>query len=137
MNESQCPIMPDELEMIHESGYGICVLYKARKDGRIFACKALRPEFRGVPVYEEMMKKDFSIGSSVHHPNICRYYAYVTSPDLGNCVVMEWVDGINLQQYLETNRCTVSKVKEKDRIVCEICAALDHIVPRARSRHRK
>lgn len=113
-----------DLEIIHDSGYGFNVLYKVVKNGRFFVYKALKPEHRGNPLYEELLKKDFNIGFSLTHPNICQYYGMVYIPSLGRCIVMEWVDGCSLEKLMSEGR--TGKALSK-KLICEICDALDYM----------
>lgn len=113
-----------DLEIIHDSEHGFNVLYKVNKNGRFFVYKALKPEYRGNTFYEELLKKDFNIGFSLNHPNICQYYGMVNVPSLGNCIVMDWVDGCNLERLLSGEK--IGK-KLAGKLICELCDALDYM----------
>ena len=113
-----------DLEIIHDSEHGFNVLYKVNKNGRFFVYKALKPEYRGNAFYEELLKKDFNIGFSLNHPNICQYYGMVNVPSLGNCIVMDWVDGCNLERLLSKGK--IGK-KLAEKLICELCDALDYM----------
>ena len=117
----------DTMELLHESEAGFNVLYKVRKGGRFFVYKALKKNLVGVRMYEDLLKKDFDIGFSMQHPNICQYYGYINAPGIGNCIVMEWVDGITLQEFLQSPGRRKASSSVADRIVCEICSALDYM----------
>ena len=98
------PISSSDLEIIHDSEVGFNTLYKVSKNGRFFVYKALKKEYAGNPLYEELLKKDFNIGFSLTHSNICQYYGMVNLPLIGNCIVMEWVDGCSLETMIEQGR---------------------------------
>lgn len=112
------------LELIHTSADGFNELYRGVKNGRFFVYKALKKEYRGQPLYEELLKKDFNIGFSLSHPGICQYFAMVTMPDIGNCIIMEWIDGITLEAMIRKGG--IDGVLAK-KIICEICDALEYI----------
>ena len=69
------------------------VLVRARRYGRWHVLKALREELRGQPLYEEWLYKEYSVGVSLDHPNIVRVESLEEVEGLGNCIVMEWVEG--------------------------------------------
>lgn len=118
------PLATNELELIHTSLDGFNILYRGCKNGRFFIYKALKPEYAEQPVYKELMKKDFNIGFSLNHPSICQYYAMVNLPKIGNCIVMEWIDGETLEVLIKNKR--ISKEKSQ-KIICELCDALGYM----------
>ena len=118
------PMTSTDLELVHTSENGFNVLYRGCKNGRFFIYKALKPEHRGNPIYEDLMKKDFGIGFSLSHSNICQYYAMIDHHEIGRCIVMEWIDGCTLEEML--SRKTIDKGLAR-KIICEVCDALDYI----------
>lgn len=118
------PLTSGNLEIIHDSKDGFNILYRGSKNGRFFVYKALKPEFRGNQIYEELLKKDFNIGFSLTHNNICQYFGMVTLPDVGNCIVMEWVDGCSLEELVSKGRIERALAK---KLICEICDALEYM----------
>lgn len=113
-----------DLELIHVSEDGFNELYRGCKNGRFFVYKALKKEYRGKILYEELLKKDFNIGFSMSHNCICQYFALVDIPSIGNCIIMEWIDGVSLESLI-SNGDIDRKMAQK--IICEICDALEYI----------
>ena len=101
-----------------------CDIWRADKDGRFRVYKALKSEYAGDAVYERLLRKEFEIGYSLNHPNICEYYGFVNIPPLGNCIEMEWVDGCSLDTLLQ--RGGISKALAV-KIINEICDALAYM----------
>lgn len=112
------------LELIHSSENGFSELYRGSKNGRFFVYKALKPEFRGNMLYEELLEKDFNIGFSLNHSGICQYYAKIEHPDAGNCIVMEWVDGCTLEELIASGG---PDKKLSRKIIGEMCDALGYM----------
>lgn len=112
------------LDLIHTSADGFNELYRGVKNGRFFVYKALKKEYRGQPLYEELLKKDFNIGFSLNHTGICQYYAMVNLPETGNCIIMEWIDGITLEAMIADGTPDSNLAR---KIICEVCDALDYI----------
>ncbi len=113
-----------DLELIHTSEDGFNELYRVCKNGRFFVYKALKKEFRGNLLYEELLTKDFDIGFSLNNSGICQYLAKITHPEIGSCIVMEWIDGCTLEELI-ASRNIDNRLSEK--ILCEICEALDYM----------
>ncbi len=111
-------------ELFYSSKGGYSMLYRYDKDGKFRVLKALKPEFRGNPIYERLLKKEFEIGYELDHPNICNVYSFIKVEALGNCIEMEYIDGASLDEFVGSDTCNGSSVK---RILCEICDALSYI----------
>ncbi len=108
-------------ELVHTSDSGYSEIFKANLGGRERAFKALKQEFRGVPLYEDLLKKEYEIGCSLNHPGIRRYERYLSMPELGNCIELEWIDGVPLGALGPVDR------KLAMRILENLCDALDYI----------
>lgn len=117
-------VSSQEMELFHSSRDGFNDLYRASRNGRLFVYKALKPEYVGNVMYEDLLRKDFNIGFSLQHGHICQYYAYSYIPEIGNVIVMEWVDGVTLEQMLPQLR---RDKKLAMKVVRELCDALDYM----------
>lgn len=124
IENSDSSVLSKDLEIIYDSESGFSVLYRVNKNGRFFVYKALKPAYRGNPTYEDLLKKDFDIGFSLTHSGICQYYGMVNIPDIGNSIVMEWVDGCSLETLMSSEK--ISKPLAR-KIICELCDALSYI----------
>ena len=117
-------VSSSDLEFVHSSENGFNVLYRGSKNGRFFIYKALKPEFIGNTLYEELLKKEFNIGFSMTHHAICQYYGLVTLPEIGNCIVMEWIDGCSLELLISSGELDHNM---GCKIIEELCDALDYM----------
>lgn len=111
-------------ELVSSSPESYCDIWRADKDGRFRIYKALKSEYAGDQVYERLLRKEFEIGYSLDHPNICEYYAFVNLPPLGNCIEMEWIDGCSLDSLLP--RGAIGKTLAV-KIINEICDELSYM----------
>ena len=118
------PLTSSDLELVHTSEYGFNIMYRCYKNGRFFIYKALKPEHIGNSIYEDLLKKDFNIGFSLNHSNICQYYALIDHPEVGRCIVMEWIDGCTLEEMISNHAIDKNLAR---KIICEICEALDYM----------
>lgn len=91
---------PEDLRLLASSEVGYSELWRCREEGKFLILKALKPQYRNVPVYEDLLRKEFSLGYELEHPNICRTYGYKHYPELGHCIMMQWIDGEPLRSML-------------------------------------
>lgn len=110
--------------LIHSSEAGFCELYQVDRHGRFRVLKCLKPAFRGNRLYEDLLRKEFEIGYSLDHPNICEYYSFRHSEELGNCIEMEWIDGRTLEALLEEEK---PESQVQDKMADELCDALGYL----------
>ena len=112
------------LEKLPFSGSSLMDFYRSRSGGRSRLFKVLREEYRGVPLYESILRKEFEIGYSLAHPGICEVYSFRSLQGLGNAIEMEWVDGQNLSEAVSTG--LVSR-KNAKKVICQILDALEYM----------
>lgn len=110
--------------LIHSSEAGFCELYQVDRHGRFRVFKCLKPAFRGNRLYEDLLRKEFEIGYSLDHPNICEYYSFRHSEELGHCIEMEWIDGRTLEVLLNGEK---PGNDVEDKIADELCDALSYL----------
>ena len=79
---------------------GYCRLFKAQRNGQWFVLKALKPECQQDPVYQGMLEKEFDLMMQLNHPNVVRIYSKEEDSVAGICMVMEYVDGRTLSDFL-------------------------------------
>ena len=75
----------------------------AQRYGRRFVLKSLPQSYRGVPVYEAQLEKEFNISILMNHPNVVQTIGFEVVPGLGNTIIMEYVDGFTLNEWLKGN----------------------------------
>jgi len=78
------------------------VLYRARRWGRYYVLKGLAPEHRDDSACREYLSKEYQIGVQLDHPHIVRVNSLEEDLKAGLCIVMEYVDGLNLDEWLAT-----------------------------------
>lgn len=113
-----------EFEEIEEiSSNGISVLLRAKRDGQWWVLKGLKPEYRGDFIYQELLHKEFNILSSLKNHYVVEVYGMETVGRYGECIVMEWIDGLTLRQWLALQHSR----KEKRRIFLQLLDAVDFV----------
>ena len=90
-----------EPELLSSKGHN--ALYVATRFGRKYVLKALTEPYRESTPHIELLRKEFTIGVGVDHPNIVRLLDFGHMNSIGWYIRMEFIDGITLDQFLETN----------------------------------
>ncbi|MBR1926858.1 MAG: serine/threonine protein kinase [Bacteroidales bacterium] len=110
--------------LLHSSENGWSEIRLIDKDGRLRALKALKPAFRGQTKYESLLRKEYEISYSLSHTAIREVYDFRNIPGLGNCIEMEWVDGVTLTEFLSGGKAGADTRK---KIARQLCDALTYI----------
>ena len=100
------PLTPEFSDVWSEpqllSAKGHNAIYAATRFGRKYILKALAEHYRQSTPHVELLRKEFSIGVSLDHPNIVRLLDFGHMDSIGWYIQMEYIDGITLEQFLET-----------------------------------
>ena len=78
---------------------GFNILCKAKRYGRWWVLKGLKKPYHQDENYKNLLHKEFDILISLQHPNIVSAYSMEDIPEMGTCIVMEWIDGITLEHW--------------------------------------
>lgn len=117
MNSSET-FKPVDSEMEYDSSYSMpelyaetssAVLYRVRKAGKYFIIKTPKDN-SGKSL--AMLQREYELSIGLQHPNVVNVFTYETSTVVGPGIVMEYVDGRTLEQFLAENpkpamRCRV------------------------------
>lgn len=82
---------------------GYCRLFKAARYGKWYVLKGLQPQHASDPLYMAMLDKEFEMAVKMEHPNIVHVYSHETDAVVGPCIVMEYIDGRTLAEFLKEN----------------------------------
>lgn len=110
-------------------------LYRAKRFGRWYMLKALLPELRGSVTHRQMLLKEMEVLMLLNHPNIVGCLGlehlddYVDSEgrciSVGECIVLEYVDGETLSQALEQG--TMTDANSCQHVIDELLEALAYM----------
>ena len=98
-------ILGDRYEIIQKIGAGgMSIVYKAKcnKLQRFVAIKVLREEFVKDEAFVQKFKSEAFSAGGLSHPNIVSIYDVGQEDDL-HYIVMEFVEGQTLKEYIEQN----------------------------------
>lgn len=79
---------------------GHCRLMKAQRYGIWNVLKGLKPEYIANQQFVQMLTKEYTLMVGLNHPNIVRTYGHENVPELGECIIMEYVDGRTLADFV-------------------------------------
>ena len=101
------PLTPEFSDVWSEpqllSAKGHNAIYAATRFGRKYILKALAEPYRQSTPHVELLRKEFTIGVGVDHPNIVRLLDFGHLDSIGWYIQMEYIDGITLDQFLDAN----------------------------------
>lgn len=90
-------------------------VYVGARYGRRFVLKALAPEYAELTDYRLQQEHEFQLGVQLVHPNIAATYNLEPVEGVGRCIVQEWIDGVTLGEWLQTqpSRAAIERVLEQ------------------------
>lgn len=123
------------VEMIEVLGHGgMGAVYKVRQKrlDRLAALKIVRPDVANDPAFTARFDREARTLARLNHPNIVGVFDFgdVDAPTIGGSssgalyyFLMEYVDGVNLRQLIETRQVSPEQALS---IVSQVCDALQY-----------
>lgn len=87
-----------DIEIVSSSGYNL--VCRAKRYGRLWLLKGLAEKFRNEPIYRTMLRKEFDLMMHLHDSHIALASSLEYVPGIGECIVMEYIDGVSLREWL-------------------------------------
>ena len=122
-------LKPMETAFVNDGGFSdpvllkenaVCKLYRVSKAGKYFVIKrAADNSGRNI----SLIKREYEIGANLSHPHIATIFAYETNTPVGEGIVMEYVDGTTLNDYLATN----PSLQSRKRIIAQLLDAVRYL----------
>ena len=97
--------------------------YKVKRFGRWFILKGLKPEYASEAIYVSLLKKEFELSAELSHPNIVVTILKEDNPRIGPAIMMEYIDGMTLNEFLATN----PTVEQRQKVVLQLLDAMQYI----------
>ena len=107
-----------DIKEIETKGYSS--LHTATYLGKKVILKGLKPEFKNERFYQDLLKKEFEISRSLDHPNIVKTIDFQNIPNLGDCIVMEYIEGLTLTEFIEGHRVIESQSRKAKNVYDKI-----------------
>ena len=87
-----------DFSTVPSNGYNL--LIRAKRNGRWWLLKGLKEQYRQDTVYQVLLQKEYEITSQLQHPMIVSIFSLEEVEGLGLCIVMEWIEGLTLKEWL-------------------------------------
>ncbi|MCC8176571.1 MAG: serine/threonine protein kinase [Bacteroidales bacterium] len=113
-----------EIEPLGGEANAYTRLYTARKRGKRFVLKCLRPELIDDPLARQLLAKEFMIGYSLSHEGVMATLEYVVVDSLGPCIVLEYIQGTTLAKALDDK---VLSKKQARHVALRLAEAVDYL----------
>lgn len=111
-----------DMEIIRESETN--VVARAKRYGRWWLLKALRPELTLQEAFRQRLRKEFDVTAQLQHPAIVTTVGLETVEGLGECIVTEFVEGHDLATVLARGDTLLFN---KRRMAAELLEAVEYI----------
>ena len=98
-------------------------IYTAKRYGKRYLLKAISPEYQSLTDIRLLQEKEFSLGILLKHSNIAETYSLEEVPEIGRCIVMEYVDGMTLAQWLNSSPSRV----QRERVLAQLLEVMEYI----------
>lgn len=99
------------------------LIYTAIRYGRRFVLKTLPPQDAQLTEYKLHQEKEFLLGIQLVHPSIAATYSLEVVPDVGRCIVQEYIDGKTLGEWVLTKPSSAAR----KRVMGQLLDVLEYI----------
>ena len=98
-------------------------IYTAKRYEKRYLLKGISPEYQSLTDIRLLQEKEFSFGISLSHSNIAETYSLEDVPEIGRCIVMEYVDGLTLAEWIKTSPSRA----QRERVLAQLLEVLEYI----------
>lgn len=110
-----------DVEILHTSEVNIVA--KAKRYGRWWLLKGLNKEVASKTAYQQRLRKELELLMELQHPAVVSVTGLETVEPLGECIVMEYVDGCTMKEWLKGHK----NRQDRKRILRELIDAVGYI----------
>ena len=127
MNSSASGFVSDSFERVGDSAFtDVEIIYASevnflatgKRYGRRWMLKGLRTNDE---LSRQRLCKEFELMMRLQHPNVVMAVSLEPVDDLGTCIVMEYVEGITLKEWLATKPTKSERRRIADQLVDVVC----------------
>lgn len=108
-----------EIEPLPSKGFNL--IARAKRLGQWWILKGLKPERRNDTVYQELLRKEYAILERLQNEHaVVKVNSLEMVEDLGLCIVMEWIDGVTLKDWLEEKHSKRERLHVADQLLLAV-----------------
>ena len=98
-------------------------IYTAKRYGKRYLLKGISTEYQSITDIRLLQEKEFSFSISLSHPNIAETYSLEDVPEIGRCIVIEYVDGLTLAEWIKISPSRA----QRERGLAQLLEVLEYI----------
>ncbi len=110
-------------EISEVSSNGFNILLRAKRNGQWWMLKALKPSFLHDSTYQQILQKEYDLLSRLDHPGVTKVEGLEEVAGYGKCIVMEWIEGETLEEWLMENHSR----KRRRQVARQILDAVEYV----------
>ena len=114
----------DNVKPFYASTFGNSRLFTANYNGRKVILKALKADLANDPKCRQNLKKEYELTSELDHKFIRRALGFESLPGLGDCIILEYIDGKSLAEHVRVGTLNEKQIKN---VLIDICDALNYM----------
>ena len=114
----------ENIKPFYASTYGNSRLFTASCNGRKVIIKALKAEHANDPKCRLNLKKEYEITSELDHKFIRKALGFETIQGLGDCLILEYIDGKSLAEHVRVGTLNEKQIKT---VLIDLCDGLNYM----------
>ena len=124
MSESNFPTEYANLRPLHTSSYGNSRLFTAQSNGRKVVVKTLKADRADNAQCRAALRNEYELTASIDNKFVRKAIDFVRIEGLGDCLILEHVDGKSLAEHVRVGTLSEKQVKN---ILVDVCDGLAHL----------
>lgn len=110
-----------ELTVLYQSK--VNVIARGKRYGRRWLIKGLTAECRNKEVFKQWLHKEFDLMVELQNPYVVSTIGWEDVSDWGECIIMEYVEGVSLSKWLERD----PSIELRRKVAWELTEAVGYI----------
>lgn len=110
--------------LIAEGSTSLC--YKVKYDGKWYTKKQLKPAYKDIPRYQEILRKEYDLGSQLNSPFIVHYSDFGEDKN-GMYLLTDFIDGLTLSDFIKSNPHYFRSRTARKQFIDELLTAVEHL----------
>lgn len=98
-------------------------IYLAQSHGRRFVLKGIRENCSNQELLRQLLYREYELLLQLENPYIARVWDYKEIDGVGSCIIMEFVDGANMEEWVAQN----PNNKQRRQVMAELLDAIRYL----------
>ena len=112
------------IKPFYASPYGHSRLFTAILNGKKVILKTLKEQYANDAQCREDLKKEYELTSQLDHELIRKALGFEEVPNIGECIVLEYVDGKSLAEHVRVGTLNEKQIKN---VLVDLCNGLNYM----------